>query len=147
MGVVEGFEKFTHQREHGVGRERDTVVARFVLDHAHVAARDVLHRQIIFFADAAHVERSTNVRMIEVDDDARLVDEARHIFAVAGEFFAELFDDAVTVEATGRNLASEIDFAHAATGKHFQQQIASEGARKHVFRQDSIGPHGDPALA
>ena len=129
VSVVEGFQDLGGNVHDQAGVHG---AASRVGEGAQVLARHQFHREVIALADEPNVKDLADVAMVELDNDAGLVDEPGHILPVVGQMRAQRLDDAVLFETgdTGHAAAAgQKDLAHAALGNRRQQQIGPEVPR------------------
>ena len=127
--VVERLEHLADAMQREAGREHAALLGDREGQGAQIAARDVLHRQVVALAHRTDVEDVADVPVVELHDDARLVDEARGVFAVVGQVRPQRLDHAVLLEARHRAVLGQEHFAHAAARHRRQQQVVAERTR------------------
>ena len=133
--IVESLQGLTHQVQRRRCRGCPLLLPASILHCAQIAARNVVHGQVVFFevtfrrfgVDATDVEDVANVGVAEGDDDTGFVDEAGDVFPISGELGSKFLQYTSAFESSDAARLRQEDLAHAAPSEVLQKQIAPEG--------------------
>lgn len=124
MGMAERIEDRVCNHEAQPGLERHLQRRRELLE---VHAVNELHREKVILTNDAGLMDGRDVGVVELGDDARLVEEAAHILLIGREVATQRLHHDEALPLTDA-LLGEVDVAHAAPAKDREQRIAAEGA-------------------
>jgi len=82
------------------------------------------------------------VGVLQLDDDARLVEKAVHVAGLARQVLAQRLDHHQAHGARGAERAGQEHVAHAALRDRAQQQVAGEAAGVPGWRRAELRLHG-----
>jgi hypothetical protein len=117
-----------HDDEAGLrDRHRLALRARAIEDRAHVTSVDVLERDVIAVVDDTEVEDLSDVRVVQLDRDLRLVDEHADELLVLRDVGQDPLDRDQPLEALHAVGLGAKHFGHAANIDSLEQVVLAEG--------------------